>query len=244
MKTFRKQIRTISALALSAAALLGLSGCGGKAPAADELWAAAMQDAVFSEDAEVMDLVALTPDDPDVIWDDSGERVLMVSWHDYADPCAAGGPIPPDVGDIWATSLGEMESWYRENRGGVKDWCLRFAQLLGVHEDEGYTRFTAFWVSPEDVVRPAYQPDPTAQMVNGYDKLPEGEYKDWFDGNILWSYFASDYPWTRLGYTYDWSGGKSEYGLTEFVIYDSSRTEIAFTYTTDEFVRWLDSQTN
>ena len=136
-----------------------------------------------------------------------------------------------------------MKAWYAESGSEVEDWNLRFAQLLGVHEEEGYTRFSAFWVSPEDVIRPAYLTDVTGQMENDYTKVEEGAYKDWFDGNILWSYFESDYPWTRLGYTYDWSGGKSEYGLTEFLVFDGSKTEIEFTYSTEEFVNWLTEQT-
>lgn len=79
---------------------------------------------------------------------------------------------------------------------------------------------------------------------NGYrNRFPvgschDGEWKEWFDANILFSYFESDYPWTRLGYTYDW-GGTQEYGLTEFLVRDPSKTEIAFTYTTAEFVEYL-----
>lgn len=226
--------------ALAALALLG--GCGAPAPTAEELWKAAMQDAVFSEDSEVMDLVTLTPGDPHVIWGERGERVLLLTWHDYDAGCEPGGPVPSGGGEIWATSLGEMIAWYGEHREGVADWELRFAQLLGVHADEGYTRFTGFWVSPEEVIRPAYVTDVTLQMENGYDTLPAGAYKDWFDRNILWSYFESGYPWPRLGYTYDWSGGASEYGLTEFLVPGGSRTEIAFTDTTDGFVRRLEGR--
>lgn len=209
----------------------------------EELWQTAMSDAVFSEDEEVRELVTLTKDDQRVIWDDAGKRVLLLSWHNYEDPCVPGSPLGTKQGDIWATSLGEMEAWYAESGSEVEDWNLRFAQLLGVHEEEGYTRFSAFWVSPEDVIRPAYLTDVTGQMENDYTKVEEGAYKDWFDGNILWSYFESDYPWTRLGYTYDWSGGESEYGLTEFLVFDGSKTEIEFTYSTEEFVNWLTEQT-
>ena len=81
-------------------------------------------------------------------------------------------------------------------------------------------------------------------MINDYTLVTDETYKQWFDQNILWSYFTSDYPWTRLGYTYDWSGGESEYGLSEFLIYDGSKTEIEFTYTTEEFVDWLEQQTD
>ena len=229
-------------LVLAVLLLTATAGCGKAAPDNAALWKATMTDAVFSEDEELHELVVLTKDDDRVIWDEAGERVLLLSWHNYDDACAPGGSIRTEYGDIWATSVGEMQVWYEQNHAGVEDWDLRFSQLLGVHEDEGYTRFTAFWVLPEDVIRPAYVTDVTKQMENDYAVVTDGAYKEWFDGNILWSYFESDYPWTRLGYTYDWSGGESEYGLTEFLISDGSKVEIAFTYTTAEFVDWLEGQ--
>ena len=221
--------------------LLPLGGCAGEtAPSSEELWAAAMADAVFSEDDEVMELVCLTRDDPQVIWDEAGERVLLITWHGYEEPCAPGDSLAYQ--DIWATSLGELKDWYRENGSGVTDWELRFAQLLGMPDDGSCTRFSAFWVPPSAVIRPAYVTDVTAQMEIGYDQITDPTYRAWFDGNILYSYFESAYPWTRLGYTYDWSGGDSAYGLTEFLIADGSGTEIAFTYSTEDFVAWLAAQ--
>ena len=237
----RKQ--RIAAVALTALLLAATAGCKEIAPDTDALWEAAMADAVFSEDEEIQELVTLTKEDDKVVWDETGERVLLLSWHNYDDACAPGDSIRTEYGDIWATSVGEMQVWYEQNRDEVEDWDLRFAQLLGVHEDEGYTRFTAFWVSPEDVIRPAYVTDVTLQMKNDYAVVTDEAYKEWFDSNILWSYFESDYPWTRLGYTYDWSGGESEYGLTEFLVSDGSKSEIAFTCTTAEFVDWLEGQT-
>ena len=235
--------RRWTAALFAALALSALAGCKREAAVTGgELWDRAMADAVFSEDEEVMELVTLTQEDPMVIWDDAGERVLLLTWHNYDSDCIPGLPLGEEAGEIWATSVGEMTAWYEENGGGVEDWELRFAQLLGVHADEGYTRFTAFWVSPEDVIRPAYRTDVTEQMVNGYDQVTDEAYKAWFDGNIIWSYFASDYPWTRLGYTYDWSGDGDEYGLTEFLVAAGDKTEIALTWTTGEFVDWLAEQ--
>lgn len=228
----------IPALLLSAL-ILSMTGCAKQVFDNNALWKSAMTDAVFSEDEELHELVELTKDDSRVVWDESGGRVLLLTWHNYDSDCTPGDPIGTEFGDIWATSVGEVKEWYAQNHNSVKDWDLRFAQLLGLHEDEGCTRFTAFWVSPEDVIRPAYVTDVTKQMVNDYAAVTDEAYKEWFDGNILWSYFESDYPWTRLGYTYDWSGGESDYGLTEFLISDGSKTEIEFTYTTAEFVDWL-----
>ena len=218
-----------------------LAGCGSEiTPSNEELWEAAVADAVFSEDNEVMELVCLTPDDPQVIWDEAGERVLLVTWHGYEEPCEPGDSLAHQ--DIWATSLGEMTEWYVENGSSVTDWELRFAQLLGMLDDGSCTRFSAFWVEPSEVIRPAYVTDVTVQMENGYDQITDPAYQTWFDGNIVYSYFESEYPWTRLGYTYDWSGGDSVYGLTEFLIADGSEAEIAFTCSTEEFVAWLDTQ--
>ena len=235
----RKRFAAVNAcLVLS---LLPLAGCVSKnSPSNEELWAAAMADAVFSKDSEVMELVCLTQDDPQVIWDETGERVLLVTWHDYDERCEPGDSLPHQ--DIWATSLGEFEDWYQENGSGVTDWELRFAQLLGMPSDGNCTRFSAFWVSPSEVIRPAYLTDVTTQMENGYDQITDPAYQTWFNNNILYSYFESEYPWTRLGYTYDWSGGDSAYGLTEFLIADGSNAEIAFTYSTEDFVAWLDAQ--
>ena len=221
--------------------LLPLAGCVSEPPLSiEQLWEAAMADAVFSEDSEVKELVCLTQQDPQVIWDETGKRVLLVTWHSYEEPCKPGEALEHQ--DIWATSLGELTDWYLENNRSVTDWELRFAQLLGVHADEGYTRFTAFWVDPSEVIRPAYVTDVTAQMTNGYDQVTDPAYRAWFDSNILYSYFESEYPWTRLGYTYDWSGGDSPYGLTEFLVADGSKAEIAFTYSTEDFVDWLGSR--
>ena len=229
------------AAALACLSLLPLAGCASEnPPSSEQLWAAAMTDAVFSEDDEVRQLVCLTREDPQVIWDEAGERVLLVTWHDYGEPCEPGDPLAHQ--DIWATSLGELTDWYQENGSGVTDWDLRFAQLLGMPDDGSCTRFSAFWIAPSQAIRPAYVTDVTAQMENGYDQITDPEYKAWFDGNILYSYFESEYPWTRLGYTYDWSGGDSPYGLTEFLIADGSEAEIAFTCSTQEFVAWLDAQ--
>lgn len=230
-------------ISIATCLLLGLllAGCMGEtAPSNEELWAAAMADAVFSEDDEVMELVSLTQEDPQVIWDEAGERVLLATWHGYEEPCEAGDSLAHN--DIWAVSLGELKSWYLENKGSVTDWDLRLAQLLGMPADGSCTRFSAFWVSPSEVIRPAYVTDVTAQMENGYNQVTDSTYQTWFDANLVYSYFESEYPWTRLGYTYDWSGGDSVYGLTEFLIADGSETEIAITESTENFLVWLDTQ--
>ena len=81
----KKNILTGSVLAgILMVSLLVCAGCRqAAAPSNEELWAAAMTDAVFSEDDEIQELVVLTKEDPLVIWDDAGERVLLLTWHNY-----------------------------------------------------------------------------------------------------------------------------------------------------------------
>ncbi|MBR4798868.1 MAG: hypothetical protein IK047_01255, partial [Clostridia bacterium] len=55
------------------------------------------------------------------------------------------------------------------------------------------------------------------------------------DGNIIWSYFDSAFPWTRLGYTYDWADNGTEYGLSEFLVFSGAKAKVEYTYSVDEF---------
>lgn len=107
-------------------------------------------------------------------------------------------------------------------------------------KDKENTHFTALWVDPADIIRPAYNMDATINSMEIYNSDIEPEFKEWFDSNILSSYYNEDkYPWTRLGYTYDWADNGEEYGLTEFLIKDKSNVTVEFTMTTDEFLQHI-----
>jgi len=51
----------------------------------------------------------------------------------------------------------------------------------------------------------------------------DSSYQVWYEDNIIYSYFPMRYPWTRLGYTYDWGSPTTEIGLSEFVIKKNSQ---------------------
>lgn len=48
----------------------------------------------------------------------------------------------------------------------------------------------------------------------------EYDYKSWFQNRVATIYTTSDggWPWTQLGYTYDWGNARNHVGLSEFVI--------------------------
>lgn len=204
-----------------------------------DLYAAAVEDSIVAEEDEILPLVSLTNGSPMATFDGDG-RVLLLSWNDTPELYAEGSTLTLG-GEIWTFTDGEISEWFAENSDGVSDWELRLKQLIGLPESSAYTHVTAFWADLEDVIRPAYQTDPAEQMsaelLNG---SALGEHEEWFNGNIVFSYFTSAYPWTRLGYTYDWSGENGEYGLSEFLILGGAEVEIAYTITTEQFIQQLE----
>ena len=225
--------------ALILALAVAISGCTTVGVDSRGAYERAVMDAVFAEESELMPLVEITPDSELTTWNDEG-KVLMLSWNRHPERYIEGTSYTLDNGEIWTFTDKEILAWFEENGEDVEDWGLRLEELIGLPEGSGYTHVSAFWCDPEELIRPAYVTDITVQMdVSALDGSMLGEYEEWFEGNIIWSYFDSAYPWTRLGYTYDWNEDGNEYGLTEFIILPGSEVEIEWTITTVEFIEWL-----
>ena len=78
-------------------------------------------------------------------------------------------------------------------------------------------------VHPEDLFRPSPDPEVTDSVASlDFPAEVSQTHKDWIDGLMASSYGEDGYPWTRLGYTYDWAPGASEIGASEFVIRSGS----------------------
>jgi hypothetical protein len=101
------------------------------------------------------------------------------------------------------------------------------------------------WVPADKLVRPAGNPainttTSGAVLVNSVSPA----YATWFDNNIIYSYYrplgsSTDYyyPWTRLGYTYDWAPDAKEVGLSEYKLQASSGIWVEQTGTAGSFFR-------
>ncbi|GHV82849.1 hypothetical protein AGMMS50212_01890 [Spirochaetia bacterium] len=221
-----------------------LIGCAtGQAAVASnsELYRMAMIDSMIAEPDEISPLVRLSPDDPLTSWKDG--KVLLLTFHRFPDSYIAGQDYVTKYGEVWTFTDKEMIKWFKYNKASTSAWTARFNQLLGLPEDKDYTHVSAMWVYPTDAKRPAFEKDITKQVT--VVKLPadvEPDFKEWFNGNIIWSYFDSAYPWTRLGYTYDWADNGTEYGLSEFLIRKGATVQVEWTKTTGEFVVWLNTQ--
>lgn len=220
--------------------ILAVSNTTSKLKTNKELYDAAVKDAAIAEKDEIKPLVSLTKKDKLVTWDDKG-RVLLCSWHSYPDSYPAGETVSAKWGYIWTFTDKEMATHAKE-LSESEDAKMRMRQLIAIDPDKNHSHVTGLWVNPDDVIRPAYQSDATKNDM--LTTFPDGEevdktFKAWFDQNILDSYYYGNYPWTRLGYTYDWADNGKVYGLTEFLIKKDAEMEVAFTETTDEFLQRL-----
>lgn len=202
-----------------------------------------VEDALIIDDDEILPVVSLDEGEPYAVYDEEG-RVLLCSFHKYPDSYPDGADVKLEWGNVWTFTGGELEDWYQKNKDDVTDWPTRLRELIGLRPDNESNYITAMWVKPEDVFRPAYVSDiGTVEMTDSFSENVDPEYKEWFDANIISSYFDGEYPWTRLGYTYDWADNGTDYGLSEFIVKQDSEVNVAYTVTLDEMLEKLDNNT-
>lgn len=215
--------------------LIGLAGC----PAAVDpyqAYLAAVEDASVAEPGEIVrDLTPIVPSNEELIWREgpTGPQVKMAVWTDWPGYDETVGQEMPLAIDIWVTAAPQIQDFCRQN--GVKPEHLtrRLEQLLGLPPDDGKDRFVELWVDPTDLFRPTPDPEVTDQeaeltfpYVPDYLTVSE-DYMTWFN-ELLAEMYGGDnpYPWTRLGYTYDWGNPFSEVGLSEFIVRKGAVVEI------------------
>ncbi|MEM7104017.1 MAG: hypothetical protein AAF502_12850 [Bacteroidota bacterium] len=125
----------------------------------------------------------------------------------------------------WVTKKSQMLD--KSGQLGLNKWkgerlALRLEQVLGLPPNCDTTRkFIEIWVKMDDLFRPCPDPEITDFECDLTD--PQGAYSGTpAEYQPVYDYIVSsteDFPWTRLGYTYDWSTrNSSHFGLSEYVI--------------------------
>ncbi|MCQ2061791.1 MAG: hypothetical protein MJY99_00445 [Fibrobacter sp.] len=210
---------------------------------------ASIKDAADATSEEIYPLVLISESSENIVWNADKSKVLMVTLHGEPDTYKDNEYVSLDK-EVWVASEKEFFNWYKENAPKVRNWSLRLRQLYGLHKDENVTHFSLIWVDPHDLIRPAYVTDVTSpSMKVEFDGEVDSEFetperlswfKDWFDKQKAASYVQGGYPWTRLGYTYDWgSRSSNKYGLSEFVIMPGSKVEVRFTKNIKSYLNWM-----
>lgn len=148
-------------------------------------------------------------------------------------------------GEVWVTPDAEVKNLCQNFTG---DLMLRLKQLLGLHPRAIVTHAVRMTVRRTDVFRPAFDPETTttfpcacpvtAKCGLEFPSKIEGDlalHMRWISDKTFTSFVISEstltprgysYPWTRLGYTYDWRPGSNKYGASEYVVRKGSTVTI------------------
>lgn len=191
------------------------------------------------------DLVAITPQNTNLLWKniDGEDYILVVTWKEnvsYYKPYLDSTYYNTGEYPIWITTAPELLNRMKQEK--VEDVDQRLKQLLGLPPNSTYSYFVEFWVRPEDLFRPC----PDNEIMDSQCELCFSEKADpsyvlWVNSNRISRYYACDlydkYPWTQLGYTYDWNPeNNSHVGLSEFVIATNKDIVVNAIYTTTEYL--------
>jgi hypothetical protein len=216
----------------AAAALLSLAAAcaprtgaapAAPAPTAQAAYEAAVLDAAVYRPGDVRPLLPLAPD--------SAGRVRVTTLTDSLYTVGAAELAK----DVWVTLVPEVRDACRRFSG---DLAMRLRQLLGLRPDDEVRVFAVFDADTADVFRPAPDPStrstrPCAEHVSDAEcglTFPvdaDSAHVRWIGEQALGSWkLPRGYPWTRLGYTYDWAPGASRYGASEYVVRRGAAVEI------------------
>jgi hypothetical protein len=219
-------------------ALLSLTACGDdteEPPPVTELtcdaatYSAAVRDAVEpSADDITTNLIAITPSNTKLIWNADKTAVRMVVWTTFTGYAAGANLLSRDV---FVTSAPQVQELCKTV--ATDKLVPRINEYLGLPpptESDNARFFVEMWVKPADMFRPC--PDSEIDDTTCGLTFPSTATAD----HISWmnSYYASSYgfwqktqyPWTGLGYTYDWCNADTHQGASEFVIRKGSTVDV------------------
>jgi hypothetical protein len=195
-------------------------------------------------------LIALTPTTPGLFWyphpDAAEARVLVATW-------AVKSKYEPSLrrrcrlsSDVWVSPVPQLESACRAFDLSGAALGARLAQYLGLRpgDDQQGRSVVELWAKRKDVFRPCPDRETEDRRCDlGPPKVAAGPQAEdaikhaiWFLGHEFESYSGDKpYPWTRLGYTYDWGSPASHVGATEYVIPEGSLVWVQSVTSTDEY---------
>ena len=227
---------------------LSLSGCAAVVPTATSSKAsyeAAIADAAVASPRKVNALMAL----PD------GDKVRVVSWvTESRTPCKLPDTncaitTPPDR--IWVTLAGEVQA--RCRAWGLRGDSLRqrLEQLLGLPLDPPVqfrkARFVTMDVARERLDRPCLGIDETSPQrpmctvgiqANRPTDVRDYVLRQMADSFVVDGPGGPGYPFTRLGYTYDWNQVNAQpnhYGASEFLVQANTPATVITQQESDDY---------
>ena len=241
----KKKTCLLFIMLLSAVMVLPLSG---QNKANDSiLYRQAVQSAMYPETSKVdTSLVPVNQQNQNLIRSTiyGEEYILVVTWKQnvsyyqkYIDSTFYNTGNYP----IWVTTAPELLQRMKKEK--ATDVNRRLIQLLGLPPNAMYSYFVEFWVRPADLFRPCPDKEVSDNRCEiCFSTNVDSTYINWINSTRIKSYYNCElyqqYPWTELGYTYDWSPeNKSHIGLSEFVIGVNKKIKIKAIYTTANYLK-------
>jgi hypothetical protein len=231
-------------LAVAAALCLAAGSLGAEEPADPSLailYAQATFDAaVFQVSHQSADLQAITEFPATVVtWTRHVPTEEQI--RRFAYPRHAFRPGEDALTDqVWVTRVPQVQELCR--RFDPAKLRLALQQLLGMPPappEHAPDIFVTMRVLDRDgLFRPCTDPCPGTRGPCS-ETFPEGvpaEHVEWMARQALSSWqVPGGYPWTRLGYTYNWNPGASLFGASEFVVKKGARVEVTAITPTAEY---------
>ena len=187
----------------------------------------AVNDALIIENNEIShDLTEITANNPSLIWNNG--RVLMLTLTGYPDSYPANRTVTTWWGATWVTAVPELSQRYYSTYDYGQNRALRVYQILGLPPDTTYEWLAEVWVDPNDLSRPC----PDAEITDNtcgtsFPDTASSSHIEWFNNQYDEAFNQTQqYPWTRLGYTYDWGCCVDEVGVSEFLIRQGSEITV------------------
>ncbi len=193
------------------------------------------------------DLMPILPSTEGLVWNDDGQVLMATwtkSWYfDNPEIFIPGNTFPLGV-DTWFIPVPLVSDFCRGLNLKPEMLTLRLEQWIGLPPGREKNAFVEMWVSPEDLFRPC--PDPSIADHECQIEIPvigrdqgapwdcslneqvSGDFVTVRPGHLRWmcenwagSYghdeLFDNYPWTALGYTYDWGNPDDPRGPSEYV---------------------------
>lgn len=232
------------ALASSCWYLAGCAALPTSVPDVQASYHAAIADAAVASPSKIMPLQPLP----------SGDTVTVVSWVvAQRVPCAAADlPCSMTVGKepLWVTLAGEVQAACRSWQLQGDALRRRLEQLLGLPMDPPpqYRKamFVELQVPRSRLQRPCLgldESDPRAPVCTLQAQASTSqELRNFVGQQMAGSYVVNNpqgpgYPFTRLGYTYDWgpNARPNHYGVSEFLVAPASTLRAVRVLATDAY---------
>jgi hypothetical protein len=191
-------------------------------------------------------LVPVNHQNNNLIWKtiNGVDYLLVVTWKQnisYYKPYLDSAFFNTGGYPIWITTAPELKNRMKQSR--ENDINLRLKELLGLPPNSVYSYFVEFWVKPEDLFRPCPDKEITDNRCDlCFPENSDSTHINWINTNRIDRYYPCNlynkYPWTQLGYTYDWNPkNRSHIGLSEFVIGAHKNIVVNAIYTTEEYLK-------